>query len=283
MTVDTNAVGFEIPQGRDSARSSKVHEELRPEKSGITADSSHCRGAGSAAPSRDPRRARCIGEHVRPSILPGYGREATLWERVARRTADILIAGTALLVLCPLMAIIAVAIRLNSPGPAVFKQLRAGYSRQAFWLYKFRTMRVGGDDTALREMITRELRGEDTSSRGSRKLDNDSRITWLGSLLRRSSLDELPQLMNVLRGDMTLIGPRPCLEWEAERFPGEFDDRFAVRPGITGLWQVSGRSTVGTLDMLRLDVYYVRHQTPRGDVAILARTISTVLRGDGAR
>ena len=144
-------------------------------------------------------------------------------------------------------------------------------------------MRVGGDDTALREMIARELRGEDISSGGSWKLDGDSRITRLGSFLRRTSLDELPQLINVLRGDMTLVGPRPCLEWEAEMFPSEFDERFAVRPGLTGLWQVSGRSTMGTLDMLRLDVYYVRHQTLRGDVAILARTVPVLLRGDGAR
>ena len=82
---------------------------------------------------------------------------------------------------------------------------------------------------------------------------------------------------------MTLVGPRPCLEWEAEMFPSEFDERFAVRPGMTGLWQVSGRSTMGTLDMLRLDVHYVCHQTLRGDVAILARTVPVLLRGDGAR
>jgi lipopolysaccharide/colanic/teichoic acid biosynthesis glycosyltransferase len=213
------------------------------------------------------------------------GREgwATAWKRVARRTADILIAGCALLVLSPLLITIVVVIRLTSPGPALFRQRRVGLGRQSFWFYKFRTMRVGGDDTALREMIARELRGEDTSSRGSRKLDGDSRITWFGSLLRRTSLDEVPQLINVLRGEMTLVGPRPCLEWEAEIFPSEFDERFAVRPGVTGLWQVSGRSTMGTLDMLRLDVHYVRHRTLHGDVAILARTIPAVWRGDGAR
>ena len=132
-------------------------------------------------------------------------------------------------------------------------------------------------------MITRELRGEETSVGGSQKLDGDSRITRFGSFLRRTSLDELPQLFNVLLGDMRLVGPRHCLEWEAEMFPREFDERFDVRPGITGLWQVSGRSTTGTLDMLRLDVDYVRRQTLRGDVAILARTVPVVLRGDGAR
>jgi lipopolysaccharide/colanic/teichoic acid biosynthesis glycosyltransferase len=215
--------------------------------------------------------------------MPRPERWTTALERVARRTADIMIAGSALLVFAPLMVIIVVVIRLTSPGPAVFKQRRVGLARQPFSFYKFRTMRCGGDDTALREMITRELRGEDTSSRGSRKLDGDSRITRFGGFLRRTSLDELPQLLNVVRGDMTLVGRRPCLEWEAEMFPSEFDERFAVRPGLTGLWQVSGRSTMGTLDMLRLDVYYVGHQTLRGDIAILARTVPAVLRGDGAR
>jgi lipopolysaccharide/colanic/teichoic acid biosynthesis glycosyltransferase len=181
------------------------------------------------------------------------------------------------------MMIIGAAIRLTSPGPALFEQLRVGLDREPFCFYKFRTMRVGGDDSALREMISRELRGEDTSSRGSRKLDGDVRVTKIGSFLRRSSLDELPQLFNVLRGDMTLVGPRPCLGWEAQVFPSEFDERFSVRPGLTGLWQVSGRSTVGTLDMLRLDVLYVRRRTLLGDVAILMRTIPVLLRGDGAR
>jgi len=214
-------------------------------------------------------------------MTPRAERWTTARERVAHRTVDILIAGSALLVLTPLMAIIAITIKLTSPGPALFKQRRVGLARRPFCLYKFRTMRLGGDDSALREMIACELRGEDTSTDGSWKLD-DSRITGVGSFLRRTSLDELPQLINVLRGDMTLVGPRPCLEWEAEMFPSEYDERFAVRPGMTGLWQVSGRSTMGTLDMLRLDVHYVRRQTVRGDVAILAQTVPAVLRGDGA-
>jgi lipopolysaccharide/colanic/teichoic acid biosynthesis glycosyltransferase len=204
-------------------------------------------------------------------------------EVVARRTVDILVAGTALLVLSPLMIMIGVAIRLTSPGPAVLRQLRIGLGREPFPFYKFRTMRVSGDDTAHREMIARELRGEDTSNGGSWKLCDDNRITRFGGFLRRTSLDELPQLINVLRGDMTIVGPRPCLVWEAELFPGEFGERFAVRPGLTGLWQVSGRSTMGTLDMLRLDVTYVRQQTLRGDIAIMARTVPVLLRRDGAR
>src|SRR5882757_9827062 len=114
----------------------------------------------------------------------GPRRWAAAWERAARRAADILIAGSALLVLAPLLAMIGVVIRLTSPGPAVFKQRRVGLAREPFSFYKFRTMRVGSDDTALREIITRELRGEDTSSGGSRKLDGDSRITPFGAFLR---------------------------------------------------------------------------------------------------
>jgi lipopolysaccharide/colanic/teichoic acid biosynthesis glycosyltransferase len=216
-------------------------------------------------------------------MMPRQGRWTKAWQRVARRTADILIAGFALLVLSPVMVIIGVAIKLTSPGPALLTQRRVGIARRPFSLYKFRTMRVGGDDNAHREMIARELRGEDTSNGGSWKLDGDSRITAVGAFLRRTSLDELPQLINVLRGDMTMVGPRPCLEWEAEMFPSQFGERFAVRPGLTGLWQVSGRSTMGTLDMLRLDVRYVRRQTLRGDVGIVARTVPALLRRDGAR
>jgi lipopolysaccharide/colanic/teichoic acid biosynthesis glycosyltransferase len=215
-------------------------------------------------------------------LLHAPSTTAPVWEQVVRRTADVIIAATALVLLCPLMAIIVVVIRLTSPGPALLIQRRVGLARQPFSLYKFRSMHVGGDDTALREMIARELRGEDASSGGSWKLDDD-RITRFGGFLRRNSLDELAQLINVLRGDMTLVGPRPCLEWEADMFPSEFDERFDVRPGMTGLWQVSGRSTMGTLDMLRLDVQYARHQKLRGDIAILARTVPALLRGDGAR
>jgi lipopolysaccharide/colanic/teichoic acid biosynthesis glycosyltransferase len=132
-------------------------------------------------------------------------------------------------------------------------------------------------------MIVRELAGEDTSSGGSWKLDDDPRVTRIGRFLRRSSLDELPQLINVLRGDMSLVGPRPCLEWEADLFPEEFAERFEIPPGLTGLWQVSGRSTMGTLDMLRLDVEYTRTRRFRTDLVILAATVPVLLRRDGAR
>ena len=181
------------------------------------------------------------------------------------------------------MILIALAVRTEDDGPALFRQERVGLRRSRFTLFKFRTMSLGGDDRAHRDLIARELRGEDTVVDGSSKLNGDRRITRIGALLRKTSLDELPQLLNVLRGDMTLVGPRPCLDWEADMFPPEFSPRFSVRPGLTGLWQVSGRSALGTLDMLKLDVVYVRTRTLRTDLGILLRTMPALLRSGGAR
>jgi lipopolysaccharide/colanic/teichoic acid biosynthesis glycosyltransferase len=213
------------------------------------------------------------------SALP----EAATWESVARRVVDIAVSGLALLVLAIPMTVIGLVIRWTSVGPALFQQQRVGYGGRSFTMYKFRTMRTGVGDEMLRELIAAELRGEDTSSGGSYKLDKDPRVTPMGTFLRKTSLDELPQLINVLLGDMSLVGPRPCLEWEARMFPTEFWPRFSVRPGITGLWQVSGRSTVSTLEMLHLDLAYVRTRNLAGDLSILLRTVPSMLRDHGAR
>jgi lipopolysaccharide/colanic/teichoic acid biosynthesis glycosyltransferase/peptidoglycan/xylan/chitin deacetylase (PgdA/CDA1 family) len=202
---------------------------------------------------------------------------------IVRRAVDVVVSGAALVALAIPMLLIAAAIRLEDGGPALFRQRRVGLRRRPFEMLKFRTMVPGGDDRALRELIARELRGEDTVVDGSSKLHRDPRITRVGRFLRRTSLDELPQLINVLRGDMTLVGPRPCLEWEAEMFPAEYSARFDVPPGLTGLWQVSGRSALGTLDMLRLDVRYVEQRTLARDLEILVRTVPTLLGGGGAR
>jgi lipopolysaccharide/colanic/teichoic acid biosynthesis glycosyltransferase len=216
----------------------------------------------------DPRRAAAGADGGAPTA-------------VAQRAADICLSAVGLVVLALPMLIIALAIRLDG-GPALFGQRRVGLHRSPFTMYKFRSMRPGGDDRAHRELIARELRGEDTTVDGSSKL-NDERVTKVGRWLRETSLDELPQLINVLRGDMSLVGPRPCLEWEAEMFPAQFAERFTVPPGITGLWQVSGRSTLGTLDMLQLDLDYVRSRSLRTYVRILIGTVAALYRGDGAR
>jgi lipopolysaccharide/colanic/teichoic acid biosynthesis glycosyltransferase len=202
---------------------------------------------------------------------------------VAGRSLDLAGALVALLLLFPLLLAIAVWVRLDTPGPALFRQRRAGLDRRPFTTYKFRTMTADCSDCSHRELIEAEIRGEDTRQHGSTKIADDPRVTPSGRFLRRASLDELPQLFNVVRGDMSLVGPRPCLPWEAELFPAEFADRFTVRPGLTGLWQVNGRSTVGTLDMLRMDVDYVRNRRLGLDVRILLATIPSLIRGDGAR
>ena len=154
---------------------------------------------------------------------------------------------------------------------------------ETFVMLKFRTMRSGTDDAIAREMIRRELAGEDVATDGSFKPPNGAHVTRIGSILRRTSLDELPQLINVVRGEMALVGPRPCLPWEAEMFPASSAPRFSVKPGITGLWQVSGRSTMSTLQMLAIDNEYARSRHFGGDVAILCRTIPALLGSNGAR
>ena len=199
-----------------------------------------------------------------------------------RRSLDIVVSLVLLAILLVPMLVIALVVRAEDRGPAFFRQERVGLGRNRFTLLKYRTMTPGGDDRAHRDLIQRELRGEVTMVNGSSKLDNDSRITRIGAFLRRTSLDELPQLINVLRGDMTLVGPRPCLGWEADLFPAEFSSRFDVMPGLTGLWQVSGRSALGTLEMLELDVAYVGKRSLWSDLSILLRTPHSLLRS-GAR
>jgi lipopolysaccharide/colanic/teichoic acid biosynthesis glycosyltransferase len=199
-----------------------------------------------------------------------------------RRLLDIVACLVLLTLLLVPMLLIALAVRAEDHGPALFRQERVGLGRNRFTLLKYRTMSLGGDDRAHRDLIARELRGEVTMVNGSSKLDNDRRITRIGAFLRRTSLDELPQLINVLRGEMTLVGPRPCLDWEADLFPAEFASRFDVMPGLTGLWQVSGRSALGTLEMLELDVVYVRRRSLWSDLGILLRTPHSLLRS-GAR
>lgn len=211
-------------------------------------------------------------------------RSGSSWyENAARRTVDVGLSGLALTVLAPVLLIIAIVVRIDSRGPALFRQERLGLDRRPFVLYKFRTMRVGCDDLAHRRLIEAELRGEVSVEDGSTKVRRDQRITRCGAFLRRTSLDELPQLYNVLRGDMSLVGPRPCLPWEAAMFPARYDKRFTVRPGLTGLWQVGGRTTLGTLDMLELDLAYVHRRGLRRDLEILLRTVPSMVRGDGAR
>ncbi len=193
-----------------------------------------------------------------------------------------MLAALLLITLAPLFAVIALAVALDTRGPVLFRQERVGRDRRRFRVLKFRTMHAGVSPEAHRRYIAKLAAGGGCQDGGLKKLTRDDRITRVGRVLRRTSLDELPQLVNVLKGEMSLIGPRPALAYELEHYADEHYERFGVRPGLTGLWQVSGRNQVGFIEMLDLDIQYVRTTSPRTDALILLRTPLAVLRGDAA-
>jgi len=200
----------------------------------------------------------------------------------AKRLLDVVGALLLLVVLAPLMLGAALAVALTSRGPVLFRQARVGARGRRFTLLKFRTMAAHCPEDAHRAYVTAMMAGALAPTDGVYKLHADPRVTRVGALLRRTSVDELPQLLNVLRGDMSLVGPRPPLPWEVEMFPVWAASRFVVLPGLTGLWQVSGRNHLTMLDGLRLDVQYVGECALWLDLRILARTVPALLNG-GAR
>jgi len=221
-----------------------------------------------------------------PSLRAGpLGGARPLATRLAKRLLDLTVAMACLALLAPLLALVAALIRLTTPGPALFRQTRLGQDRRPFVLYKFRTMYTGSSDEVHREYV-RKLLTQDQPPDGGRhavfKLERDERITPLGRLIRRTSIDELPQLLNVVRGDMSLVGPRPALGWEVEMFDGGYSGRFIVPPGLTGLWQVSGRNKLTMKQGLELDLEYVRRQSLAFDLWILLKTVPVVLSTHGA-
>jgi lipopolysaccharide/colanic/teichoic acid biosynthesis glycosyltransferase len=211
----------------------------------------------------------------------GVGSKRLTWTQI-KRAVDVALALVALIVLAPVMLAVALAVRLDSPGPLLFRQERCGRGRRPFTVLKFRTMFDGVSPEAHRRYIERLAHSEADAEPGLKKLVGDPRVTRVGAFLRRASLDELPQLVNVLRGDMSIVGPRPALEYELEHYRPEHFARFDVRPGLTGLWQVSGRNTIGFVGMLDLDVEYSRTSSPRLDAKILLRTPLAVVRGHAA-
>lgn len=205
---------------------------------------------------------------------------------VIKRAMDI--AGSALmLVLCaPLLLVIAMAVKLSSRGPVLFKQQRVGQYGHRFTFLKFRSMRVDNDPSIHREYVTKLIAGEAERIKASAdgksvyKLANDKRITTIGIFLRKTSLDELPQFFNVLKGDMSLVGPRPPIPYELAAYQTWHRRRvLQVKPGITGLWQVTGRSRVKFDDMVRLDLRYATSWSPWLDLKILLRTPGAVIKG----
>lgn len=219
-----------------------------------------------------------------PSTKPARFRPARAVPR-GKRLLDLAIAFTALVIAAPIMLVAAVLVRLSSPGPALFRQTRIGLGETPFTMFKLRTMRADADDHAHRQFNMRELRGEPCSgaSDGIFKPRHDPRVTPIGRFLRQSSIDELPQLFNVIRGEMSLVGPRPSLPWEVELYTPEQRRRHECLPGITGLWQVSGRNRLSMPEMLRLDLEYVERQSLLLDLWILLRTPRAALFERGAR
>ena len=200
------------------------------------------------------------------------GRSATLF----KRATDIVISVVGLVILSPLFLLIALAIRVNSPGPVIFRQVRVGKNEQLFDFFKFRSMREGAEGEKEELLDWNEATGP------LFKIRNDPRITAVGRFLRRTSLDELPQLLNVLAGHMSVVGPRPATPEEVERYQPWHKRRLEVAPGITGLWQVSGRSELTFDEMVLLDLYYIENWSPVSDLQIMLRTVPKVIVGEGA-
>ena len=210
-------------------------------------------------------------------INPGYLR--------AKRALDILLTLLILLPLCLIIVLVGLLICFDSEGPPFFRQKRVGLQGTEFTLFKFRSMYVDQDDTLHRAAIKSYMRGEQLSSNAESslcyKLDKDPRITRVGSFIRKASIDELPQLLNVLRGEMSLVGPRPPLPYEVELYRPHDWLRHAGKPGLTGYWQVYGRSQVPYHEMVELDIAYLRSQSLWEDLKLILLTIPVMITGRG--
>lgn len=206
----------------------------------------------------------------------------TKLDKAAKRALDIAVAAVALIVTAPLWIIFSVAIKLTSPGPLFFTQARLGRRRRAFNILKFRTMTVEDDEEGDLEDQTDDFHADTPLHERRRKERNEPRITSVGRFLRRTSLDELPQFINVLKGEMSVVGPRPFINAESEDLDGWSARRFEVRPGITGLWQVSGRNELSADELRQLDYLYVTSWSIAWDLRIMLETPSAMVRGLGA-
>jgi len=226
-----------------------------------------------------------------PTLYPDLEKrqESNRLGRATKRMIDVLGSLMLLAILSPVFFVIAAAIKLTSRGPVLFRQKRIGEHGTPFTFLKFRSMYVNNDATQHKEYVQKLIAGRadkqptDAAGEGIFKLTNDPRITPVGNFLRRTSLDELPQFLNVLRGEMSLVGPRPPVPYEVEAYATWHRRRLLeAKPGITGLWQVEGRSRVGFDDMVRLDLRYARNCSPWLDLKILVQTPKAVIAGNGA-
>ena len=210
-------------------------------------------------------------------------------ERFVKRMSDILISFGALLVLLPFWLIIAVLVKHDSSGPILFLQERVGMDGRLFLCFKFRTMLANSDEALHRDIYRKNIDGDSRANAGDDqspvfgKVKDDPRVTKVGKWLRRSSLDELPQMFNVFKGDMSVVGPRPPIPYEVEDYELWHRKRLDVKPGITGMWQVSGRNRLTFDEMVKIDLFYIKNWSLWLDLKIILLTIPAMLRGDGAR
>jgi lipopolysaccharide/colanic/teichoic acid biosynthesis glycosyltransferase len=191
-----------------------------------------------------------------------------------KRLMDLVLSGAAIVVLFPFFLIISLLIKITMPGPIFFRQKRVGKNLKPFMLYKFRTMKINAEQEKAKLKSKNEVKG-------LFKMKNDPRITPFGKILRRSCIDELPQLINIFLGNMSLVGPRPHLYEELPNFDGWRMARFNVKPGLTGLWQVNGRHELNFDKAILYDIYYVKHMSLLMDIAIILKTLPAILMTKG--
>lgn len=219
----------------------------------------------------EPRTGPALDDSLRFVVPP-----PTRVQRVSVRAFDLTVAVVGLIILMPLMILVAIAVVIDSPGPILYGSPRVGHRRPSFRAWKFRSMRPRA------ELELDDLLANDAEARHEyetyHKLRNDPRLTRVGSIIRQTSLDELPQLFNILLGDMSVVGPRPKLAKDAEAYGPALDAVLTVRPGLTGLWQVSGRNRLPMAERVMLDLDYVEHRTIRGDIGICLRTFTQLWR-----
>jgi len=230
----------------------------------------------------NPTLAKSAPVAIPVSLRPllEFPRIATLRSRRIKRALDLSITAVLTLAALPLIALISLAILLESGRPVFFRHQRVGRAGRSFFLWKFRTMVLDGDEVLARHLANDPEAAEEWAA--NRKLRHDPRVTRIGRLLRRTSLDELPQFLNILRGEMSLAGPRPIVEAEIGKYGPAWPLYSLTKPGLTGLWQVSGRNDTSYRRRIELDAAYVRNWTWTGDLQLLARTVKVVLSGRGA-
>lgn len=216
-----------------------------------------------------------VGRSTLTGVEPGYK-----VGQIVKRAIDILISFSALLGVWPIMLGIGLAVKLDTPGPAIYKHRRVGRDGKIFDLYKFRSMVCGGDDSGymlyLKELIESECDGEGLPYA---KMDEDKRVTRIGRFIRNYYLDEIPQIINVLKGEMSLVGPRPHVQFEVDNYTEEQRRRLTVKPGITGLWQVAGKADCTFSELIDLDLEYIENWSLRTDWQIMIKTVLLVLHG----